>query len=62
MTEVHGIMRTNNKKAIADGLGFQPMRETIFDTLEWSKSQAKPTVGLSPERETDLLRRWREGN
>ena len=60
VTEVHGIMRTNNKKSIADGLGFRPMRETIFDTLEWSKFQTKPKAGLSPERETDLLRRWRE--
>lgn len=58
--EDQGIMRTNNKKAIADGLAFRPMRETIFDTLEWSKSQTKPKVGLSPEREAELLRRWRE--
>jgi len=62
VTEEHGINRTNNKKAIADGLGFRPMRETITDTLNWANTQSKPKVGLPPERETDLLRRWRESN
>jgi 2'-hydroxyisoflavone reductase len=62
VTEVHGIMRTNNKRAISDGLAFRPMRETITDTLDWANTQSKPKVGLSPEREADLLRRWREGN
>jgi 2'-hydroxyisoflavone reductase len=58
-TEEHGIMRTNNNKAISDGLRFRPLHETILDTLEWSKNLPKLKVGLSPERETELLHSWR---
>jgi 2'-hydroxyisoflavone reductase len=60
VTEEHGIMGTDNKKAISDGLAFRQMRETITDTLIWANTQSKPKVGLSPERETELLRAWRE--
>jgi 2'-hydroxyisoflavone reductase len=60
VTEEHGIMGTDNKKAISDGLAFRQMRETITDTLNWANTQSKPKVGLSPERETELLRAWRE--
>jgi nucleoside-diphosphate-sugar epimerase len=53
------------ERAIASGLSFRPVRETVADTLAWSR--AHPAVdrrnGLSPEREADLLARWdaREG-
>jgi 2'-hydroxyisoflavone reductase len=59
VTEEHGIMRTDNNKAISDGLRFRPMRETILDTFEWSKKLTKLKVGLPPEREAELLHSWR---
>jgi 2'-hydroxyisoflavone reductase len=62
VAEVHGIMRTNFQKAITDGLVFRPLPETIQDTLEWSKDRAKPKVGLTPEREAELLQLWRNQN
>jgi 2'-hydroxyisoflavone reductase len=58
-TVEHGIMMTDNSKAISDGMRFRPISETILDTLEWSKNLPKLKVGLSPEREAELLRSWR---
>jgi 2'-hydroxyisoflavone reductase len=62
VAEVQGVMRVNNRKAIADGLTFRPLQETIRDTLVWSKDRAKPKVGLTPEREAELLQLWRNQN
>jgi 2'-hydroxyisoflavone reductase len=59
VAEVQGVMRTNVSKAISDGLTFRPLEETILDTLEWSKGRPKPKVGLSAEREAELLKLWR---
>ena len=44
-------------KAVAAGLRFRPLRETILDTL----SGAQPThaAGLSAEREAELLEAWK---
>ena len=44
-------------KAIAAGLRFRPLRETILDTLK----SAEPTAeaGLGPRRESDLLEAWK---
>lgn len=51
-------------KAIAAGLAFRPMDETIADTLAWWSSlpeerRAKPRTGLSAEREQAVLAAWR---
>ena len=59
VAEVQGVMRVNNKRATADGLIFRPLQETIRDTLSWSKDRSKPKVGLSLEREAELLHQWR---
>lgn len=59
VAEVQGVMRTNVSKAVSDGLIFRPLQETILDTLEWSKDHPKPKVGLSAEREAELLKLWR---
>ena len=48
-------------KAIAAGLAFRPVSETVRDVLEWDRSRAadtEPAAGLSPERERELLRAW----
>ena len=47
-------------KATAAGLTFRPLAETIADTLAWDAQRELPRaegVGLSPEREQELLAR-----
>ncbi len=46
-------------KAVAAGLRFRPLAETIADTLAWNAQREWPRaegVGLTPEREQELLR------
>lgn len=52
-----------NDRAIAAGLGFRPIEETAADTLAWystlsEERQSSPRVGLSPEREAEVLAAW----
>ncbi len=65
----NGILSLNIDRALAAGLSFRPLPETITETLAWDRSQAakEPTrlasgvptdVGLSPEREAALLTAW----
>lgn len=50
-------------RAIANGLRFRPIADTVRDTLHWAKAERgeKPfaRTGLPPEREQELLARWR---
>ncbi len=55
-----GLARTNCSKAIAEGLAFRPASETIRDTLEWDAVHGRRDVGLTPERERELLAAWSE--
>ena len=59
-------------KAVAAGLTFRPLAETVRDTLEWARSQdgtAAPLAsgvaigkaGLARDRERELLDAWRAG-
>lgn len=48
-------------KAVRAGLTFRPPVETARDTLVW-KGTADLSVGLSPEREAELLRAWHAQN
>lgn len=62
--EYAGFSAVNCRKAIADGLRFRPLADTIRDTLLWA-SDARPAgwhwrAGLTPERERELLAAWRE--
>jgi 2'-hydroxyisoflavone reductase len=58
-----GMQRADNRRAIAAGLTFRPLAETVRDTLAWIESGATTRgegwehgpVGLTPERETELL-------
>jgi 2'-hydroxyisoflavone reductase len=48
-------------RAIAAGLTFRPLSETIRDLLDWDRARAadeEPAAGLRPERERELLRAW----
>jgi 2'-hydroxyisoflavone reductase len=53
-----GIHRVENRRAVAAGLAFRPLDETIRATL----AEATPTrdAGLDPAREAELLAAWKE--
>jgi 2'-hydroxyisoflavone reductase len=56
-----GFMAINCRKALAYGLAFRPLEETIRDTLAWFDEQPVQRAlraGLSAEREAELLAQW----
>jgi 2'-hydroxyisoflavone reductase len=56
--EHNAIFEVRNDKAIAGGLTFRPLRETVADTLRWdlTREQTAPMrAGLTQERERNLL-------
>jgi 2'-hydroxyisoflavone reductase len=63
-TDSSGITQVDCSRAIAKGLKFRPVEETAADTLAWWKTEpeerrAKLKAGLSPERETEVLKALR---
>ena len=55
--------RMDNRRAIASGMTFRPLAVTARDTLDWhrtrsAEAQATLRVGLTRDREAELLRRW----
>lgn len=51
----------NCQKAIAAGLKFRPLLETVRDTLAWQATRPADYQwrgGLTPEREAELLQKW----
>ncbi len=62
-----GFFSVDISKAIAAGLRFRPLADTVRATLEWDASLEPGRewrAGLTPEREIDLLMLWhrRHGN
>jgi 2'-hydroxyisoflavone reductase len=58
--ELDAMQQANVSKALAEGLTFRPLEETIRDTLTWDAERVEPRaegVGLTPERERELLAR-----
>lgn len=59
-----GRSMVGNARAIAQGLRFRPIADTIRDTLHWARTGRgdKPfaRTGLKPERERELLAVWRK--
>lgn len=66
-----GVMSVDIEAALATGLAFRPLAETVRDTFDWQaglgsipapavKATAGPKskIGLEPERETQLLQAW----
>ncbi len=58
--ESAGFHRRSNAKAIAAGLTFRPVTETVVDTREWflsepAERQAQLRAGLPPQIEAELL-------
>lgn len=70
--DARGFMSFNCAKAIAHGLTFRPLADTVRDTLSWANSLSetpepdtsylspRPEAGMKPEREAQLLREWHE--
>lgn len=59
--EYAGFNSFNCQKAIAAGLTFRPLAETIQDTLDWQTTRPadhKWRAGLTAEREAELLEKW----
>ena len=59
--QLRGFMFVNCDKAVAAGLRFRPLRETISDTLSWAKRELiyiPLKAGLDTAREEALLRKW----
>jgi 2'-hydroxyisoflavone reductase len=53
----------DSSAAQSTGLSPRTLSETVVDTWAWLQSQdspLRPDTGLSPERETELLTKWRE--
>jgi 2'-hydroxyisoflavone reductase len=57
-----GVGDVNCGRALAAGLIFRPLQETVRDTLAWRATlpaDAEWPAGLKSEREAELLMRWR---
>ena len=56
-----GLHSFDASKAVAAGLHHRPLAETIADTLAWDRGRGALKVGLTPERERELLQAWMAG-
>jgi 2'-hydroxyisoflavone reductase len=59
-----GFSRHRNDRAIAQGLSFRPLADTVAATLAWFDAQpeerrATLRAGIKPEREAEVLAAWR---
>ncbi len=57
-----GFFTFSSARAIAQGLTYRPLQETIAATLAWDATRPadyKIKTGLTPEREAELLRAWK---
>jgi 2'-hydroxyisoflavone reductase len=57
------VQRADISRAVAAGLTFRPLADTIRDTLDWERSRGEyePQAGLAAEREAELLAAWAAG-
>jgi nucleoside-diphosphate-sugar epimerase len=64
--EFRGFLAADVSRALAGGLSFRPLEDTVLDTLAWVRERPgpperpegamlPPRAGLSPEREAELL-------
>jgi 2'-hydroxyisoflavone reductase len=57
-----GMHHVDVSRAVAAGLAFRPVAETVRDTAAWAATREdghEPEAGLAPERERELLEAWR---
>jgi 2'-hydroxyisoflavone reductase len=62
--DMAGFSAVNCGKAIAAGLTFRPLDDTIRETLVWDATRPASRdlrAGLKPEREVELLAAWKAG-
>ena len=60
---LRGFMFINCDKAVAAGLSFRPLSDTIRDTLTWRQTNhlnEELKAGIERDREQGLLRKWHE--
>jgi 2'-hydroxyisoflavone reductase len=70
--EWSGFFSVNSRRAMNAGLACRPLVETVRDTLLWDHNRSLPNesssnlvpplrkgIGLDPERERELLRKWK---
>jgi 2'-hydroxyisoflavone reductase len=69
-----GFLSINVSKAIAHGLTFRPLADTVRDTLDWAMTLSeepspdsgddpeRPKAGMEPEREAQVLKEWHEAH
>jgi len=60
--EYKGFNSVNCRKAIADGLTFRPVADTVRDTLAWAATRPADytlRAGMKPEKEAEVLEAWR---
>jgi 2'-hydroxyisoflavone reductase len=60
-----GILRLQVDKAVAAGLSFRSLQDTLIDTLPFAQQMAANLPesnpwGMNPEREDDLLAKWHQ--
>ena len=58
-----GFFTFDNRKALAAGLTFRPLTETVHATLAWAATRPaehQMRAGLSREREAALLAAWKQ--
>lgn len=58
--EMDGFLRVSNAKAVAAGLSFRPVADTVVATQAWNRTRRTTDrqAGLRPEREQALLAAW----
>lgn len=61
--ESRGVDAVSIRKAVDAGLRFRPLVETVQATLDWDRTRSSDAprragVGISPEREAELLALW----
>lgn len=63
--EYVGMRTTSNKNAVAVGLTYRSLEETIKETLAWrataNEDVIKWEVGMAPEKEAELIEKWKGG-
>lgn len=62
--ETAGFSRVSTAKSIASGLTYRPLATTVTDLMAWFRAlpaerQAGLRAGLKPEREAELLAKWK---
>lgn len=58
---LRGFMYINSEKAVAAGLRFRSLNNTVNDTLNWwriNKSDQQLKAGINPDKEQTLLDKW----